>query len=470
MLPTPYSIELIPTLDVMQAVRALIDFPGLILFDSARTDPTLGRYSFLSADPVVQIQLQTPQYGSDPFARLRAASAGFSLANDHALPPFQGGVAGMLGYELAGCFERVATAPHDEFQIPVLSAGIYDWVIAWDHLTQKSWIIATGFPEIDPQRRKARAERRIESIQSTLSRSPAALGPVVSSKILAPNALVTQFPLEDYRDITSSLSIDEYLRRVQRVVDYIHAGDIFQANFTQRLITRSAQSPLDLYERLRSRNPAPFAGLYVMDDAALLSASPERFLRVDDGIVQTRPIKGTRRRPRPQPEADLFVKDELRESQKDRSENVMIVDLLRNDLSRVCRPGTLRVPRLCDVETFETVQHLVSEVQGQLESQVTPWDLLAATWPGGSISGAPKIRAMEIIAELEPTVRGPYTGSLFYCGFNGQMDSNLLIRTFVDRWGWLQLGVGGGIVADSDPATEYEESLHKAAGMLAALR
>jgi para-aminobenzoate synthetase component 1 len=215
-------------------------------------------------------------------------------------------------------------------------------------------------------------------------------------------------------------------------------------------------------------NPAPFAGLMQWEDWSIVSASPERFLSVTNGEIETRPIKGTRQRKRG-PEADLFTRDELRQSEKDRAENVMIVDLLRNDLSRVCLPGTVRVPQLCAVESYETVQHLVSEVRGHLDPQYTIWDLFRATFPGGSISGAPKVRAMQVIAELEPTVRGPYCGSLFYVGADGKSDSNLLIRSFVQRYGWLQCHVGGGIVAQSNPEAEYEETLTKAAGMLRAL-
>ncbi|HTI50705.1 MAG TPA: anthranilate synthase component I family protein, partial [Planctomycetaceae bacterium] len=216
-------------------------------------------------------------------------------------------------------------------------------------------------------------------------------------------------------------------------------------------------------------NPAPFGGYFACDDWVIASASPERFVCVAEGEVETRPIKGTRRRP-PAPEADLFTRDELRESEKDQAENVMIVDLLRNDLSRVCRPGSIRVPALCRVETYETVQHLVSEIRGRLRSEKTAWDLIPAVFPGGSITGAPKVRAMEIIAELEPTARGPYCGSLFYIGFDGRADSNILIRTFTVRNGWIQCPVGGGIVAQSDPAAEYAETWHKAEGMLGALR
>jgi para-aminobenzoate synthetase component 1 len=266
----------------------------------------------------------------------------------------------------------------------------------------------------------------------------------------------------------SNFSREEYLRAVERVIEYIAAGDIFQANLSQRLYFPYQHSPVELYRRLRTCNPAPFAGMMMNDDWAVLSASPERFLKLDGRAVETRPIKGTRRRRR-DVELDLLTRDELRESPKDRAENVMIVDLLRNDLSRVCSPGSINVPRLCEVETYETVQHLVSVVRGELARGRDFWDLIAASFPGGSITGAPKIRAMEIICELEQTARGPYCGNLFYLGFDGQADSSILIRTFLMRHGWLECGVGGGVVIDSNPADEYEETLDKAAGLLKAI-
>ncbi len=220
--------------------------------------------------------------------------------------------------------------------------------------------------------------------------------------------------------------------------------------------------------RLRRRNPATFAAYFDLGEFQIASASPERFLQVRDRRVEARPIKGTRRRS-PWPEADLFAGDELLESQKDRAENVMIVDLLRNDLSRVCEPETVHVADLCRLETYEFVQHLVSVVRGNLGPEYGPLDLLAAAFPGGSITGAPKVRAMEIIAELEPTARGPYCGSLGYLGFDGTMDTSILIRTITAGRGWWQFPVGGGIVAQSDPQREYEETWHKAEGLLRAL-
>jgi para-aminobenzoate synthetase component 1 len=226
---------------------------------------------------------------------------------------------------------------------------------------------------------------------------------------------------------------------------------------------------LDLYGRLRQCNPAPFAGYLDLGNFAIASASPERFVLVQDGQVQTRPIKGTRPRGAT-PEQDRQRAEELLASAKDRAENVMIVDLLRNDLGRVCAYGSVRVEAVCRLESYPTVHHLVSEVVGTLRPGLGPVDLLRAAFPGGSVTGAPKVRAMEIIAELEPTARGPYCGSLGFLGFDGSMDTSILIRTFTIGRGWIQFPVGGGIVADSDPHAEYAETLHKAEGLLRALR
>jgi para-aminobenzoate synthetase component 1 len=269
--------------------------------------------------------------------------------------------------------------------------------------------------------------------------------------------------------LTSDFSAAAYHLAVERAVEYIHAGDVFQVNLSQRLLHSAITPPVDLYCRLRGRNPAPFAGYLDGGDWQIASASPERFIRVNNRHVETRPIKGTRGRTR-RPEADLFAGDELLASRKDRAENVMIVDLLRNDLSRTCRPDSVRVSQLCSLETYEYVQHLVSVVEGTLRDDCAPLDLLRTSFPGGSVTGAPKIRAMEIIAELEPTVRGAYCGSLGYIGVDGQMDTSILIRTITAAGGWWQLPVGGAIVADSKPREEYDETWHKAAGMLRALR
>jgi para-aminobenzoate synthetase component 1 len=308
--------------------------------------------------------------------------------------------------------------------------------------------------------------RRLEDVQNYLSNGQATAMPVGGA--LAVKPLAPQFPLPGREGVSSNFDRSGYLAAVRRAVEYIHAGDCFQVNLSQRLLHPATLPPLELYGRLRECNPAPFAGFLDLGDFAVASASPERFVRVAHGEVETRPIKGTRPRGRT-PAEDQRLVDELRASPKDLAENVMIVDLLRNDLGRVCEYGSVRVTRVCEVETFPFVHHLVSEVRGKLRPDRTPMDLLKAAFPGGSVTGAPKVRAMEIIAELEPTARGPYCGSLGYVGFDGTADANILIRTFTIGRGWMQFPVGGGIVADSDPAREYEETLHKAAGLLRAL-
>ena len=434
----------------------------------------MGRYSFLTADPFEFVEVERAQFGHDPFGAVRQTCQRFAVPTIDGLPPFQGGAAGVLSYELGHAWEDWPRARFDEFPLPDMAVGIYDWVIAWDHHTGRAWVVSQGFPETDTRRRQARAAQRLQHVRAALAAAPSDWPGGGWQQ--PPIAIETpQSALPNVGCLTSDFSRDEYLRAVEQAIEYICAGDIFQTNLSQRLLAPQNCSVYELYERLRSRNPAPFAGLFVPAATsstdigwAVVSASPERFLRVENGEVETRPIKGTRKRGAG-PEADLFTRDELRESGKDQAENVMIVDLLRNDLSRVCAPGSIRVPSLCGVETYETVQHLVSEVRGRLEAPYDVWDLLQATFPGGSITGAPKVRAMEVISDLEPTARGPYCGSLFYAGFDGSFDSSILIRTFVCSGGWVQCSVGGGIVAQSDPIAEYEETLHKAEGMLRAL-
>ncbi|MGQ0635791.1 MAG: aminodeoxychorismate synthase component I [Planctomycetaceae bacterium] len=418
-----------------------------------------------------EYSVQSTEYTAapSPLERLRELMARFGTEPVPGLPPFQGGAAGLLAYDLNRAWERVPPPRRDEFRLPVLVAGLYDWVLAWDHVARRAWIIAQGFPETDGARRLDRAAARMTQVREALFAGLTRSQPPFQSEIRNPKSEITNLhPAPGLPGLSSNVSRDEYLRMVGRAIEYIHAGDVFQVNLSQRLLFPLNDDPLELYLRLRERNPAPFAGYFAHDDWAIASASPERFICVVDGEVETRPIKGTRRR-RPVPEADLFTRDELRESEKDQAENVMIVDLLRNDLSRVCRPGTVRVPALCRVEAYETVQHLVSEIRGRLQPGKSAWDVFPAVFPGGSITGAPKVRAMEIIAELEPTARGPYCGSLFYVGFDGRADSSILIRTFTIRNGWIQCPVGGGIVAQSDPEEEYAETLHKAEGMLRAL-
>jgi para-aminobenzoate synthetase component I len=471
----PYIDQLPRVPDVEQAFLALASRPHCLWLDSALRDPQRGRYSFLAADPFVF--LEVPADGSDGLSRLADCLDRFQTPSLPDLPPFQGGAAGLFGYDLHRSLERISPPRFDEFGVPALAIALYDVVLAIDHQLDRAWIISQGFPERDPQRRADRARERAGEFRRWLT--SAASGATVATppdsadcdaacRLLSRDALAPQFPVPGPDGLTSNFTADDYRRTVQRVVDYIRAGDVFQVNLAQRLLFPEQDAAPALYLRLRHRNAAPFAGYFDLGKHQIVSASPERFLSVRHGRVETRPIKGTRQRMW-RPEADLYAGAELQHSEKDRAENVMIVDLLRNDLSPVCQPESVCVTQLCGLEIYQYVQHLVSVVTGQLRDGMTSLDLLRTTFPGGSITGAPKVRAMEIIAELEPTARGAYCGSLGYIGFDGTTDLNILIRTITAGRGWWQLPVGGGIVAQSDPQREYEETWHKAIGLIRAL-
>ncbi len=439
--------------------------PYCIFLDSARRDPKLGRYSFLAADPFETIELPSDRAdGLDVLSRRLQSFRSCSVAG---LPPFQGGAAGLVSYDLGRQWEPVAAARFDEFRTPSLAVGLYDTVVAFDHVENRAWIISHGFPE-DARNRKRRASERLEFFRDLLTGPSHHSQPASNVERLGVEGLAPQFATS-IPELTSNFSADDYLRAVDRAIAYIHAGDIFQVNLSHRLLFPAHDNAFTLYQRLRQRNPATFAGYFDFGSQQIVSASPERLLRVVDGQVEARPIKGTRPRTS-HAEADLFIGSELQASAKDRAENVMIVDLLRNDLSKVCLPESVRVTQLCEIERYEYVQHLVSAVCGQLRPGKSSIDLLRAALPGGSITGAPKVRAMQIISELEPTARGAYCGSLAYFGFDGGFDSSILIRSITAAAGWWQAPVGGGITAQSDPRAEYEETWHKAEGLLRSLR
>jgi para-aminobenzoate synthetase component 1 len=445
-----------------------------LFLDSAMKHPALGRYSFLAAEPFDYLECTADEAdrGTDALGLLAQKLAAYQADSVPGLPPFQGGAAGLLSYDLGRQLEPLPKARIDEFQVPVLAVGLYDVVIALDHGEGRGWIISQGFPETEPAARLDRAASRLKEVRSWLSGpapdsprspTPSTLPPVAAA------ALAPQFPAGGVEGLSSNFSRQAYLDAVRRAIDYVYAGDVFQVNLAQRLLYPACDGPADLYLRLRRRNPAPFAGYFDLGDFQIVSASPERFLTVRAGAVEARPIKGTRPRRR-EPEADRSAAQALQSSEKDQAENVMIVDLLRNDLSRVCRPESVCVSRLCGLEVYAYVQHLVSVIRGRLRDECGPVDLLRAAFPGGSVTGAPKIRAMEIIAELEPTARGPYCGSLGYLGFDGSMDLSILIRTITAGRAWWQFPVGGGIVAQSDPQQEYQETWDKAEGLLRALK
>ena len=465
----PLAVELIPAPDPWQVTRRLAHLPHLLFLDSAERHAERGRYSYVTAGPHSFSQGFRRHTEHIPFATERADLDSLRLHTLPGLPPFQGGLAGVLGYELCRAFERIPEPRADEFGFPDIATGTYDWVISFDHHSGRAWLLSTGFPDTEQELRAAHASRRLRWVLKQFQTAPRSSGELTfPGSPVSESALVPQYPLPGFPGVTSNFDRAGYEAAVARAVEYTHAGDCFQVNLSQRLLAPLREHPLDLYARLRTLNPAPFAGYFDLGDFQILSASPERFLQVQNGEVETRPIKGTRPRGRT-PEEDAALIAELASSAKDRAENVMIVDLMRNDLGRVCEFGSVQVPRVCEVETFRYVHHFVSEVRGKLRPGCGPLDLLRAAFPGGSVTGAPKVRAMEIIAELEPTARGPYCGSLGFIGFDGTMDTNILIRTFTAGRGWVQFPVGGGIVADSDPGREYEETLHKAAGLLRAL-
>lgn len=445
----------LPTTDMAALAERLAGLGHVAFLDSAMPHASLGRFSYLAADPydVLRVGADGATLGGravegDPLAGLaRALEAERETAHPD-LPPFQGGAIGYIAYEYGRRLERLPAPPVDDLQLPDVVLPLYDWVVACDHAFGKAWLISTGAPAPRGPERDARAADRAEAALDRLSR-PA-----------APAAAVAETAGPVFR---SNFTRAAYVEAIARTVDYVLAGDIFQANVAQRFLADLPEGfdPWAFYRRLRTRNAAPFAAYLAFGDVAVCSSSPERFVRLDGDRVEARPIKGTAKR-WSIPHADGSASRALLDSEKDRAENVMIVDLLRNDLSRVCRPGSVEVPKLCGLETYASVHHLVSVVTGRLREGLGVAELLNASFPGGSITGAPKLRAMEIITELESHARGVYCGSIGWIGFSGDADFNIAIRTATIARGKAQFQAGGGITALSDPAAEYDETLTKA--------
>ena len=444
-------VPLVPPPDPFGTCVRCSRLPHLLFLDSSSSASgggPLSRYSFLAADPVAVAH--TPRDARELLRRHRRAP----LAG---LPPFQGGVAGYLGYDWGAALERVARPVADQAtpNIPDVQLALYDWVIAWDHLEEKAWLISTGIGDGGKSRSDERAAARASWVRERLAAAPPAIR---DSQQPAPAPPRSNFTRADYE------------AAVVRVREYIAAGDVYQVNLAQRFVAPFDGSPLALYRRLRVRNPAPFGCYLEIGRAAIASISPERFLRLHaaTGVAEARPIKGTRPRGANAQKDELLAR-ELLASEKDRAENVMIVDLLRNDLGKVCRPGSVTVPKLFALETHPTVHHLVSTVTGVLREDADAFDLLRGAFPGGSVTGAPKIRAMEIIAALERAPRGVYCGAIGYVSVSGDMDFNIPIRTIVLQDGAATFHAGAGIVWDSEPAAEYHETLAKARTLIEAL-
>jgi para-aminobenzoate synthetase component 1 len=423
-----------------------------VFLDSGFPHTRQGRYDIIAADPVRTLvtrgNLTEIRAGGtitlspeDPFALVRRA-LGETAPPPEGLP-FPGGAIGYFGYDLARRLERLPERALDAENIPDMVVGLYDWAVVVDHGERRTWLVGR-----------------------TDSPGLAARWPHLVQAFSQPHTLGWQqadFGL--LGEVRSNLDRARYTRAFERIQHYIREGDCYQVNLTQRFSARCTGNPWAVYQLLRSFNPAPFSAYLNFPQVQILSSSPERFLKVADGGVETKPIKGTRPRS-PDPAADAAKAQELRDSLKDRAENLMIVDLLRNDLGKNCAPGSVHVPTLFEVESYATVHHLVSTVRGHLSEHQHALDLLRGCFPGGSITGAPKIRAMEIIEELEPHRRGVYCGSIGYIGYDGRMDSNIAIRTLVHSDGSIRFWAGGGIVYDSDAEQEYQECYHKAAALL----
>ncbi len=447
-----------------------LDLAAPVLLDSSRSDGRLGRYSYFSAAPAMLLESTAgtlilkggsagahPLPDADPWSAIARLLAPYRHVPCRGIPPFQGGALGYVGYEVGRAVGRLGPRrPRSGPVLPDLHLGFYDWVLARDHAVGRSWLIV----HVLAAGGGAAARQRLAWLQERLPAAPCALPPP------EPVASGPHGPVQ------STFSRADYLDAVVRAKEYITAGDIYQVNLSQRLEMDSARTadPWHTYLRLRAGSPVPFgAYLGVDQETALLCGSPELFLHLDaQGHVETKPIKGTRPRGAG-PAADHALAVDLQTSAKDRAENIMIVDLLRNDLGRVCRTGSVAVPLLWHVERYASVHQLVSTVTGRLRPEHDAVDLLRACFPGGSVTGCPKVRAMQIIDELEPSSRGPYCGTLGYIAYNGVMETNIVIRTVVMAHGRAYVQVGGAIVADSDPAAEYEETLVKARAALTAL-
>jgi len=448
--------------------------PGLVVLRSAAFDSPQARYSFVTARPfltfrsfgsqceVTKLETRNSKqitFGN-PWHVLDALLARHELLDEVDLPFPLGGCFGFWGYDLKNFVEpKLRRRAANDLELPDCHLGFYDSLVVFDHHLGQTWIVATGLAS-DGSRNDARAKTQAEFWHSHFNTEPTQH----ATRNTPPSSRNTQHASR----ITSTLSRTEFITAVESAQHYIRAGDIYQVNVTQRLSAPWTASAWDLFRRLTDVSPAPCAAFVDCGEFQLASSSPELFLRLSGAHIQTRPIKGTRPRSS-DATRDAQLAYELQTSAKEQAELVMITDLLRNDLGRVCEFGSVQVPDLLRLEKFAQVQHLVSTIEGRLRPEVTHLGALASSFPGGSITGAPKFRAMEIIDELEPVTRGPYCGALGYLGFNRESQLSIVIRTAICKDGVAHFPVGAGIVADSDPAAEYEETLAKARGFFAAM-
>ena len=447
------------SMELFEAVKKNGNYPFFL--DSGMDSEKLGRYSFIGIDPFLMIKSEGNRVSLEEDGKIKIIDGNpldilqrklnlYKIEREEI--PFVGGGVGYFSYELAHLMEKLPNTVKKDVDIPEMVMGFYDRIVIIDHRDDKKYIGVIGFKE--------NIEEIIKKIENSIK--------VHENKLKVEETGEKEKKIIKNRDIRSNMTEDYYLASIKKLKDYIYSGDVYQVNFTQRFECDFEGNSNELYKNLKIINPAPFAVYLDFGEGKIISSSPERFIKLTDRIIETRPMKGTRPRGKSKIE-DEKLKTELINSEKDRAELLMIVDLMRNDISRVAKTGSVKVTELFHLEEYATVLQMVATIQGELKDELSAVDIIKSTFPGGSITGAPKIRAMEIIDELETTTRNIYTGSIGYLGFDGDMDLNIAIRTIVlkDQKAYFQ--VGGGIVWDSDPYEEYEESLVKGRALVKAL-
>jgi len=424
------------------------------LLESVEGGERLARYSFIGTEPYLILKTGGGE-SIDPLLAVEKELNKYSLVSVSELPRFHGGAVGYLAYEVVKHFEELPSPHCDPLGLPESVFMFADTVLVFDHLTHKIKIVSLAHLDDDVERAYLKAVEKIDSLAERLSQ-PMEQGPREKGMPATTSS------------VWSNLSQAEFEARVAQAKEYICAGEIIQVVLSQRLGRTTNASPFDIYRALRTVNPSPYMYYLHLGDCHIIGASPEMLVRVEDGVVATHPIAGTRPRGA-NPAEDLILEDELRSDEKECAEHIMLLDLGRNDIGRVSEPGTVQVTQLMEVERYSHVMHLVSHVQGRLRQGLSQFDALRACFPAGTVSGAPKIRAMELIAGLEPDKRGPYAGAVGYFSFSGNLDTAITIRTIVMTEDSAYVQAGGGIVADSVPEREYQESLNKAQALLKAI-
>jgi anthranilate synthase component 1 len=429
------------------------------LLESVEGADRPARYSFIGTEPYRVFRSPKPNDASpddDPLIEVQRELERFTLVPNPNLPPFHGGAVGYVGYEAVRHFEKLPLAARDPHGLPEVLFQFVDTVLLFDHLKHLIKVVSHVRLDGDVESAYRMAQARIDELVDRLQ----AGAPTVPADNPAPAA--------GSAAVRSNMDHEAYVSDVKRIIDYIVAGDVIQTVYSQRFSRETFVHPFNVYRTLRTVNPSPYTYYMEMGDHQIVGTSPELLVLVEDGKVATNPIAGTRRRGATE-EEDQALEAELRSDEKEVAEHVMLLDLGRNDIGRVSEPGSVRVTREMDVERFSHVMHLVSEVEGRLRPDLNAFDALRATFPAGTVSGAPKIRAMEIVAELEEDQRGPYAGALGYFGFGGNMETAITIRTIVMKDGLASVQAGGGIVYDSKPDAEFEETVNKAMALFTAL-